>query len=48
MADRTIISWNFTNWITVVLMAAVGFGALAVVTNLLAKRRARTAPAEGA
>lgn len=23
--SETILSWNFTNWITVLLMAAVGF-----------------------
>ena len=25
MADEQILTWNPTNWITVVLMAAVGF-----------------------
>ncbi len=25
MADSTLINWNFTNWTTIVLMAAVGF-----------------------
>lgn len=25
MAEQTIISWNATNWITIVLMAALGF-----------------------
>jgi len=39
MADTTIISWNATNWVTVVLMAAVGFGVLAVVMKLWAKRK---------
>lgn len=28
MADETIITWSFANWVTVVLMAAVGFGIL--------------------
>lgn len=30
MADTsaTIITWNFTNWITITLMAAIGFAAL--------------------
>lgn len=29
----TIISVNVTNWVTVVLMAAVGFGLLAAATK---------------
>ena len=39
MADQTVLTWNLTNWITVVLMAAVGFGVLAIVLNLWAKRQ---------
>lgn len=26
--ETTIITWTFANWITVILMAAVGFGIL--------------------
>jgi hypothetical protein len=38
MADNpitsgTILSWNLTNWVTVVLMAAVGFGIIAVAQS---------------
>jgi hypothetical protein len=40
VADQTVITWNVTNWVTVVLMAAVGFGILAVVLNFWAKRQA--------
>jgi hypothetical protein len=39
MADQTILSWNVTNWITVVLMAAVGFGILAIILNAWSKRQ---------
>lgn len=28
MADETIITWSFANWVTVLLMAAIGFGIL--------------------
>lgn len=28
-AEETILNWNVTNWITVVLMALVGFAILA-------------------
>ena len=38
-AERVILTWNLTNWITVVIMAAVGFGVLAVITNAWAKRK---------
>ena len=40
LADQTVLTWNLTNWITVVLMAAVGFGVLAIVLNLWSKRQA--------
>ncbi len=30
---QSIISWNFANWITIVLMAALGFMLLAVVAQ---------------
>lgn len=33
--DRTLISWNLPNWITIMLMAAGGYAILAVVTNWL-------------
>ena len=28
MADRVIISWNVTNWITILLMVAVGYAVI--------------------
>jgi hypothetical protein len=35
----TIISWNVTNWVTVVLMAAVGFGIVAAAQSWYASRQ---------
>lgn len=32
--EETILSWNFTNWITVVIMAALGFVLLAVIAQV--------------
>lgn len=40
MADRVVLQWNVQNWITVILMAAIGFGILAVVLNVWSKSRA--------
>lgn len=31
--NENIITWNVTNWITVILMAAVGFFILGAVTK---------------
>jgi hypothetical protein len=33
-----ILGWNITNWFTVVLMAAVGFGIIAVAQSWYQKR----------
>lgn len=33
--ERTMISWNLPNWITVVLMAAAGYAVLGVVRQVL-------------
>jgi hypothetical protein len=35
--SENIITWNFTNWITIVLMAAVGFTLLAVASQMFHK-----------
>lgn len=40
MADENIITWNVTNWGTVVLMAAVGLGLLALVQKYVASKGA--------
>ena len=36
--EDNIISWNLMNWITVILMAAIGFSVLGLAQNLYAKR----------
>lgn len=35
-----ILSWSVANWITVVLMAAVGFGLLGLAQSYYAKKQA--------
>ena len=35
--DRTLLSWNLPNWITVVLMAAAGYAVLALVAQTFQK-----------
>jgi len=39
-AEDNIITWNVTNWITVVLMAAVFFFGLGAAQKYLASRKA--------
>ena len=33
MAEPVIITWNFTNWVTIVLMALLGFMVFGLVVN---------------
>jgi hypothetical protein len=33
--DHNFISWNLENWVTVILMVALGYGALALITKLV-------------
>jgi len=33
--NENIITWNATNWITIVLMAAIGFGILGVIQKFM-------------
>lgn len=40
MAEPTIISWNPTNWITVILMVALGFTVLAFAMKIYQQRKA--------
>lgn len=35
MASDTIISWNFPNWVTVVLMAAIMFALLGIAQKYM-------------
>jgi hypothetical protein len=37
--DETIISWNVPNWITIVLMAFLGFAVVGFATKLLLKAK---------
>jgi hypothetical protein len=34
----TVLSWNLTNWVTVVLMALVAFGGIALAQSWYQKR----------
>lgn len=43
--DETILSWNVTNWITIVLMAAVGFALLGLVMKIVQSQMAKQAGA---
>jgi len=45
--DRTLISWNLPNWITIMLMAAGGFAALAVLKKLFVEGGFNTAGGGG-
>ncbi len=38
--ERTMISWNLPNWITVVLMAAAGYAVLGLLAQLLKRQQA--------
>lgn len=41
--EQTFLSWNFTNWVTVVIMAALGFLLLAVIAQVFHSFRGTTA-----
>lgn len=41
--NESIISWNVTNWITVVLMAAVGFAVFGLAAQFYHNGRAKAA-----
>lgn len=38
-SERLILSWNTTNWITIVLMVAIGYMLLAVIQQLVLKAK---------
>jgi hypothetical protein len=38
MASENIITWNFANWVTVVLMAAIAFAVLGIVQKYMQKK----------
>jgi hypothetical protein len=37
--ERTMISWNFPNWISVMLMAAAGYAVLGLLAQLLKQQQ---------
>jgi hypothetical protein len=37
--DENIITWNIPNWITIVLMAGLGFAVLGFATKALVKSK---------
>jgi hypothetical protein len=39
VADSTIISWNPANWITVVLMVAVGFAVIGMFVRIYQQKK---------
>lgn len=47
MAERVTLQWNVTNWITVVLMAAIGTALLGCVVAGFGGIRAQKIGAEG-
>lgn len=40
MKDTVILSWNFTNWVTVILMVTLGFVIFRTIHNVIQKRMA--------
>jgi hypothetical protein len=45
--ERTIISWNLPNWITVVIMAALGYAVLGGVAQLVKRNNSSSGQAGG-
>lgn len=43
MAEETILTWNTANWITVVLMVAIGFAVLGFVSKYVQQKSATKA-----
>jgi hypothetical protein len=41
--ERTLISWNLPNWISISLMAAASYGLVALVAQLLKGQQAQSA-----
>lgn len=38
-SDDQIVTWNVTNWITIILMASIGFGILSVIQKFIAAKK---------
>jgi hypothetical protein len=45
--ERTIISWNIPNWITILLMAGAGYAVLGLLVQLLKQQQAGLGVAGG-
>ena len=45
--ERTLISWNLPNWITVTFMAAVSYALLGLISQLLKQQQAAAGQAGG-
>lgn len=41
--ERTLISWNLPNWITISLMAAGSYALLGLITQLLKQQQTQAA-----
>ncbi len=41
--NESVISWTPANWITIVLMVAIGFTVIGVVTKIVQQKRATAA-----
>lgn len=39
MAEQTILTWNMTNWITVLVMVALGFFIIGLGAQVLRNRK---------
>jgi hypothetical protein len=40
MSEENILTWNFPNWVSVILMFAAGYSVLILGTNFIRNRRA--------
>jgi ABC-type enterochelin transport system permease subunit len=45
--ERTLISWNLPNWITVTIMAAASYAVLGLIAQLLKQQQAAAGQAGG-
>lgn len=45
--ERTILSWNIANWVTVMLMAAAGYAVIGLVSQFLLNRSGMQATGGG-
>ncbi len=43
--DEVVITWSLENWITVLLMVALGYGVAVVITKLVKGHAAKSAGA---